>query len=136
MDDIENTNTEDEFENQTEIDNYGQHIFEFVDALLYVTLFRGTSMEPLHFVVVTQEEVAGKMLKDCYNHIINIGEMFFRGNYLKLVKSRNIDIKQFQVSQSEVLFPPDEINDTYLDINKDLQMNISVYNELINKAQF
>ena len=136
MDDIENTNTEDEFENQTEIDNYGQHIFEFVDALLYVKLFRGTSMEPLHFVVVTQKEVAGKMLKDCYNHIINIGELFFRGNYLKLVKSRNIDIKQFQVSQSEVLFPPDEINDTYLDINKDLQMNISVYNELINKAQF
>ena len=45
-------------------------------------------------------------------------------------------IKQFQVTQREVLLSPDEINDMYIDINNDLQMNINVYNGLISNAQF
>ena len=80
--------------------------------------------------------MADKLLKDCYDHVIKIGEMFFRGNYLKLVRSCNPSMKQFQVIRCEVLLPPDEINDTYVDINNDLQMNINVYNGRINKTQF
>ena len=34
LDDIENTNAKEEFDDQTEIKNYGQHIFEFVNAPL------------------------------------------------------------------------------------------------------
>ena len=45
-------------------------------------------------------------------------------------------IKQFQVTQREVLLSPDEIKDMYKDINNDLQMNINVYNGLISKARF
>ena len=52
------------------------------------------------------------------------------------VSMYNPSIKQFQVIQREVLLLPDEINDTYVDINKDFQMNMNVYNGLINKAQF
>ena len=48
----------------------------------------------------------------------------------------NPSIKQLEVIQREVLLLPDEINDTYVDINKDFQMNMNVYNGLINKAQF
>ena len=136
LDDIENTNTEEEFDDQTEIENYREHIFEFVDAPSYMTPFSGRSMEPLYFVVVTEKRVADKLLKDCYDHVINIGEMFFKGNYLKLVRSCNPSTKQFQVIQRKVLLPPGEINDTYVDINKDLQTNINVCNGLINKAQF
>ena len=44
--------------------------------------------------------------------------------------SCNSSIKQFQVIQCEVPLPPDEINDTYIDINKELQMNINVYSGL------
>ena len=85
-DGIENTNTEEEFDDQTEIKNYGQPIFEFADAPSYVTRFSGRSMEPLYFVVVTEKGVPVKLLKDSYDHFINIREMFFRGNYLKLVR--------------------------------------------------
>ena len=90
----------------------------------------------IYFVKVTEKEVADKLLKDCYNHVINIGEMFFRGNYLNLVLSDNPSIKQFLVIQREAILSPDETNNTYVDIDKDLQMNINIYNGLINKAQF
>ena len=49
-------------------------------------------------------------------------------------RSRIPSIKQFQVIQREVLLSPDEINDMYIDINNDLQMNINVYNGLISNA--
>ena len=125
--DIDNKNTEEEFDDQNKTENCGQHIFEFVHGPSCVTLFSGRSIELLYFAVVTEKGVADKKLKDCYNHTINTGETFFRGNYIKLVRLRNPSIKQF---------PPDEINDTSVDINKDLQININVYNGLVNKAPF
>ena len=75
------------------------------------------------------------MLRDCFDHVINVGEQFFRGYYLKLVRSRNSTAKQFKVIERELLIPPDQINDTYVDINDSLQINISVYNALINKVR-
>ena len=50
------------------------------------------------------------------------------------VSMYNPSIKQLEVIQREVLLLPDEINDTYVDINKDFQMNMNIYNGLINKA--
>ena len=47
LDNIENTNAKEEFDNQTEIENYGQHIFEFVNAPLSVILFSVRSVKPL-----------------------------------------------------------------------------------------
>ena len=73
LDDIENKNTEKEFDDQIEIENYGQHIFEFVNVPSHLRLFSRRSMEPLHFVVVTEKGVADKLLKDCYDHVIKIG---------------------------------------------------------------
>ena len=99
-------------------------------------LVSGRTMEPLYFVMVKEKGVAGEMMKDCCDHAMSVGDMFFRGNYLKLTRPRNPNFKQFQIIQREVLLSPDEVNDTYVDINDDLQMNVSIYNGLITKAQF
>ena len=48
-------------------------------------------------------------------------------SYLTYKGKRN---QQFLVIQCEVLLAPDEINDTYVDINNELQMNINIYNGL------
>ena len=74
LDDIENTNAEEEFDEQTEIENYAQHIFEFVNASLSVILFSVRSMKPLYLVVVTEKGATDKLLKDCYDHVFNIGK--------------------------------------------------------------
>ena len=110
-------------------------IFNFVDVPSYVTLVSGRSPEPLYFVFVKEKGLADKMLRDCFDHVINVGEQFFRGYYLKLVRSRNSTAKQFEVIERELLIPLDEINDTYVDINDSLQININVYNALINKVR-
>ena len=120
---------------EAEIDSYGDHIFNFAYVPSYVTLVSGRSTEPLYFVFVKEKRLADKMLRDCFDHIIKVGEQFFRGYYLKLVRSQNSTAKQFELIERELLIPSDEINDTNVDINDSLQININVYNALINKGR-
>ena len=127
-------NAEEEFE-EKEYESCGHHIFDFVEMPSCVTLISGRSTEPLYFVLVKEKGIAEELLRDGFDHVINIGDMFFRGNYLKLVRSRNSSMKQSQVIVPDVLLPPDEINDIYVDINDDLQINVNIYNGLIHKAQ-
>ena len=84
-------------------------------------------MEPLYFVLVKEKGVADEVMKDCYDHVMSVGDMFFRGNYLKFTRSRNPNFKQFQIIQREVLLSPDEINDTYVDINDDFNIQKSIF---------
>ena len=62
------------------------------------------------------------------------GELYFKGNYLKPTRSRNISHKKFQILRTSTLFPPDEIYDTYLEIDDDLQLNVNIYFALVAKA--
>ena len=120
---------------EAEIDSYGDHISNFVDVPSYVTLVSGRYTEPPYFVFVKEKGLADEMLRDFLDHVINVGEQFFRVYYLKLVRSRNSTAKQFEVIERELLIPPDEINDTYVDINDSLHITINVYNALINKVR-
>ena len=135
-DEMETLNLEEEFVDSSNIENYGQHTFEFIDIPSYITLASGRTMETLYFVLVKEKGIAGEVMKDCYDHVMSVGDMFFRGNYLKLTRSRNPNFKQFQIIQREVLLSPDEVIDTYVDINDDLEMNVNIYNGLTTKAQF
>ena len=62
------------------------------------------------------------------------GELYFMGNYLKPTRSRNINHKKFQILRTSILFPPDEIYDTYLEIDDDLQLNVNIYFALVAKT--
>ena len=95
----------------------GHHIFDFLEISSYVTLISGRSIELLFFVLVKQKWIAKELLRDCFDPVINIGYIFFRGNYLKLVRSRNSNMKQYQVIALDVLLIHDRINDIYADIN-------------------
>ena len=79
-----------EFE-EKEYESYGHHIFDFVE-IPCVTLISGRSIEPLYFLLVKEKGIAEELLRDGFGHAINIGGTFFRGNYLKLVRSRNCNM--------------------------------------------
>ena len=84
-----------------------QQIFDFVDLPSFVSLFTGNPAEPLYFVKITEKGTAIKDMKDLYSHFIHTGELFFKGNYLKLTRSRRPNNKKFQILPTCVLFPPD-----------------------------
>ena len=70
-----------------------------------------------------------------YGHVILPGEKYFKGHYLKVGRSRSISMKQLVVLPSNIYLSPDEIYDTYVDINTNLQLDINFYNSLLYKVR-
>ena len=111
-----------------------QQIFEFITVPSFVCLCPGTTIEPLYFVQITGNSVAGDDISDPYGHFIAKGEKYFQGLYLKLVRSRNPKIKRFSTLPTRTVVAPDEIYGTCVDFNDDLELDIDIYKMLIRKA--
>ena len=50
----------------------------------------------------------GLVMSDMYGQRISKAELYLRGNYLKVVRSKNVFWEKFEVLNCEVLIPPDE----------------------------
>lgn len=111
-----------------------EQVFDFIDVPSYASLLTGVKAEPLYFVSLKEKGVCDESKSDSWGHAIFTGEKCFQGNYFKLVRSRNINYKKFDILQEEVLISPDEINDTYVEINENMMLDATMYNALIWKA--
>lgn len=114
-------------------DNEDQ-IFDLVATPSFVTVFTGVSAEPLYFLKISEKGVSSDAISDTWGHVIPSGQKYFKGNYLKTVRSRNISFKKFEILPLDVYITPNEVFDTYVEIDDDLLLNIMIYKELIRKA--
>ena len=55
------------------------------------------------------------------------GEFHIHGNYLKLVRSRNIALKQFELINFDALISPEEVLESFIEVKNDLTMSPSMY---------
>ena len=85
----------------------------------------GNVNELLYFVKLVGKRVATDYLKDTCWHVIRTGELYFTGNYLKIIRPRSINHKEFKLIPTTVVFEPDEVYDTYVNINQNLRININ-----------
>ena len=74
-------------------------------------------------------------MSDMYGHRISKVELYLRGNYLELVSSKNMLWKKFEMLNYEVLIPPDEVVETYVEVADDLTMSCHSYLALIERAK-
>ena len=51
-----------------------------------------------------------------------------------MARSRHVNKKKFQVLPTEIVFAPDEVFDTYIDISADLHLDVENFKHLIQKA--
>ena len=58
------------------------------------------------------------------------GELYFRGNCLQLVRSKNISGKQFKIIEIDVIISPEEVFETFIDVQEDLTMAVDYYLDL------
>ena len=75
-------------------------------------------------------------ISDPYEYFVAKGERYFQGYYLKLCRSKDIKIKKFTILLAKIAVTPDEVYDTYVDINDDLEIDCNIYNILIAKAKY
>ena len=62
-----------------------------------------------------------------YGHRTSKGELHLRGNYLKVVRSKNMLWKKLEILNYEVLIPPDEVFETFVEVADDLTMRCRSY---------
>ena len=115
--------------------NRDEQIFDFVEIPSFVTLFTGVNAEPLYFLKITEKGISDGNLTDTRGHVVLPGLRYFKGNYFKLVRSRNISFKKFDILPMSVIITPDEVCDTYVEIDKKMLLDVKIYKSLIQKAK-
>ena len=54
-------------------------------------------------------------------------ELYFRGNYLQLVRSKTISNKQFKIIEKALIVSPEEVFEIFIDVQEDLTMPVDYY---------
>ena len=64
------------------------------------------------------------------------GELYLRGKYLKVVRSKNMLWKKLEILNFEVLIPPDEVSETFVEAAVDLTVSCRSYLALKKLAKW
>ena len=62
-------------------------------------------------------------MADTYDHTLNSGNKYFPGKYLRKVRSRKSNKKQFQLINRNVLVTPDEVPEAVSGFDDDLAID-------------
>ena len=62
-------------------------------------------------------------------------ELYFRGNFLRQVRSKKISNKQFKIIEKDVIISPEEVFETFIDAQEDLTMTVDYYLALVGRAK-
>ena len=74
-------------------------------------------------------------LTDTWGYLVMLELQYFNGSYLKPFRSRNISFKKFNVLPMSVIITPEEVYHTYVEIDKNMFLDVKIYNSLIQKAK-
>ena len=74
-------------------------------------------------------------LTDNWGHLVLLELRYFNGNSLKPFRSRNISFKKFDVLPMPVFITPEEVYDTYVEMDQNMLLDVKIYNSLIQKAK-
>ena len=81
----------------------------------------------MYITKVAEKGRATQMMPDMYGHRISKGELYLRGNYLKVARSKNILSKKFEILNYEVLIPLDEVFETFVEVADGFTMSCCSY---------
>ena len=93
-----------------------------------------TKMNPFIFSRLQKKAQLKKILLTHMVTSIGNGKRFLKGFYLKLSRSKHNSKKKFQLLPTPVVFAPDEVFDTYLEITDDPNLDAQHFKLLIQKA--
>ena len=89
----------------------------------------------MYIIKVTENDRAMQMMSDIYGYRISKGKLYLRENYLKVVRSKNMLLKKFEILISKVMMPPDEAFETFVEVADDLTTSCPSYLALKERAK-
>ena len=113
------SNTEIEEKNDCELDegtDQANRIYDFTAIPFFVAVITLSLNEPVYIIKVTEKGQTTQMMPDMYGDRISKGELYLRDIYIKVVRSKNMLLKKFEILKYEVLMPPDEVFETFVQV--------------------
>ena len=92
------------------------------------------SSEPVYFVKVEAKGICEEIMTDTYGYTLNSGEKYFRGKYLRKVRSRKSNKKQFQLINRDIV-TPDEVLEAFIGFDDELVIKNNEYLHLITQSR-
>ena len=101
--------------------------YKFTVIPSFVAVITFSLNEPVYIIKVTENDRAMQMMSDIYGYRISKGKLYLRENYLKVVRSKNMLLKKFEILISKVIMPPDEAFETFVEVVDDLTTSCPSY---------
>ena len=74
-------------------------------------------------------------IHDRFGHTIFPEERYIKAKYLRSIRSKKQNYKQYSIMENYVFIKPDEVFEPFVEINQDLSIKNDVYMELVRKSQ-
>ena len=103
------------------------YLLEFVDVPFFVAVLSNNLNEPVYFIEVEKKRIAECELRDWFDHVVLVGEAYFKGNYLQKIRWRNISKFQFKLLPIPVYLEPDEVYQPFVEIDENLTITKELY---------
>ena len=111
------------------------NVFEFIEPDTYISMASDDYREPLYFAKVIEKNVAKDEIHDRFGHTIFPEERYIKAKYLRSIRSKKQNYKQYSIMENYVFIKPDEVFEPFVEINQDLSIKNDVYIELVRKSQ-
>ena len=133
LEDINSGNNDSEWHCDSEETVDKNHIFEFVDAPSFVAVLSSNLNEPVYFIKVEEKGISESELKDRYGHVVFVGEPYFKGKYLQIIRSRNNSTFQFKLLPHPIYIEPDEVYQPFVEIDQNLTITKELYSIIVSQ---
>ena len=109
------------------------HVYEFVILPSFVPVVSYNSCEPVYIIKINYKRTTKEKIKGRYGHSLAPGQLYLKGNYLKLVRLKNISRKKFSLILGDVLCDSDKVFDT-VDVDHELSNSNDAYFEIVARS--
>ena len=111
-------------------------IFQFTAIPSYSCSYTLCLNEPVYIIKVKEKGSSTEPLYDMYGHNISTTEeLYLRGNYFKMARSKNISRKHFQIKKFDFIIPPDEVFVAFVEVTGYFPMNAKGYLAFYEQAK-
>ena len=105
-------------------------LYEFIDTPSTVAVLSCHASQPVYLIRIVDKGIAISKIEDRFGHTNLEGQHYLKGFYLCTTRSKTLSKLQFTVMKEAVYVMTDEVFETFIEVDENLQMSKGVYSNL------
>ena len=110
-------------------------LYGFIDKPSTVAVLSCHASEPVYLIRVVEKAIAKSKIEDRYGNATLEGHYYFKGFYFRTTRSKTLFKLQYTVMKEPVYIMTDEVFETFIEVDENLQISKEVYSNLTTCAK-